>query len=174
MKPYPGRAMNRLALAIVPLLILTACSSGQAFGPLEIDVPEEWRVTDRTDARLQIADGTAAEDTDSEPGDATVVFDVYLDSATTVQSWRDTHRNLDVEWTEEQLEIDGHDAVAFHATGEGVAGARETVLIPDHRVLVIYRAAFENDRPAFDAGYEPFREALRSIRFSEDPVASPA
>lgn len=165
--------MTRIALAVLPLLILTACS-GQSFGPLEMDIPEGWQVTDRTDRRLQIADGTAAEATDSEPGDAKAVFDVYLDSATTVQSWRDTHRNLDVEWTKEDLEIGGHDAVAFHATGEGVAGARETVLIPDYRILIIYRAAFENDRPAFDAGYEPFREALRSIRFSEDPVASPA
>lgn len=165
---------NRLALAALPLLILVACSSGQPFGPLEIDVPEGWRVTDRGDQRLQIADGTVASETETEPGDATAVFDLFVDSAQTVQSLRDTHRNLDVEWTEEQLEIDGHDAVAFHATGEGVAGARETVLIPDYRVLIIYRAAFPNDRGAFESGHAAFREALRSIRFSEDPVASPA
>lgn len=174
MKPYPGRAMNRLALAIVPLLILTACSSGQAFGPLEIDVPEEWRVTDRGDQRLQIADGTVASETESEPGDATAVFDVFVDSAQTVQSLRDTHRNLDVEWTEDRLEIDGQEAVVFRATGEGVAGSRETVLIPTYHVLIIYRAAFPNDRGAFESGHAAFREAVRSIRFSEDPVAPPS
>lgn len=166
--------MNRLAVAVLPLLILAACSSGQSFGSLRIDVPEGWQVTDRTDRRLQIADGTVAEDTESEPGDAEAVFDVFLDSSQTVQSLRDTHRHLEVEWTEERLEVDGHDAVAFRATGEGVAGSRETVLIPAYRVLIIYRAAFPNDRAAFDAGYEAFRQALRSIRFSEEPVSSPA
>ncbi len=131
-------------------------------------------MTDRTDARLQIADGSVAEETESEPGDAEAVFDVFLDSSQTVQSLRDTHANLEVEWTEERLEIDGHETVAFHATGEGVAGNRETVLVPDYRVLIIYRAAFPNDPAAFDAGYEDFRRAVRSIRFSGEPVSSPS
>lgn len=166
--------MNRLALALLPLVVLIACSSGQRFGPVNIDVPEGWQVADRTEERLQIANGTVASETETEAGDAKAVFDLFLDSSQTVQSLRDTHRTLEVEWTEEELEIDGHDAVAFQATGEGVAGNRETVVIPAHRVLIIYRAAFPNDHEAFEAGYEAFRSALRSIRFSREPVSSPA
>lgn len=166
--------MRRSLIAVLLLLGMASCGSGQSFGPLTIDVPDGWRVTDRGEQRLQIADGTVASETETEPGDATAVFDLFLESAQTVQSLRDTHRTLEAEWSEDRLEVDGEEAIVFRATGEGVAGDRETVLIPAYRVLIIYRAAFPNDRNAFETGHEAFRSAVRSIRFSGDPIASPA
>lgn len=165
--------MRRL-LVVLPLLLLVACTGGQRFGPLRLDVPEGWRVTDRTTDRLQIADGTVAADTETEPGSAEAVFDVYLDSPQTFQSYRDTLRSLEVEWEERPLTLDGHDAMAFDARGQGVAGRREAVLIPAYRVLIVYRAAFPNDPAAFEAGYDAFQEAVASISFRRDPIASPA
>ena len=156
-----------VALALATLVLSgAACSQATTFGPLRLTVPEGWQVTRRGSEDLQIARGTAAADTDSAPGTATAVFDLYLDSDHTVDSYREMLTEQDIGVKTEEWTVNGEQAVVMSYEGRATAGPQEAVLFPDHRVLIVYRAAFPNDRSAFHSGRPAFRRTVRSITFT--------
>ena len=160
--------MRRLRwLLVATAWVAVACTTSTTFGPLRIEVPDGWQVTHRTDGNLQISKGTAASDTDTSPGTATAVFDLYLESHHTPDSYRELLRSENTGASEQTWTVDGERALVLSYEAPGFAGQQEAVLFPDRRILVVYRAAFPNDRTAFHDGLTAFRRAVRSIRFTD-------
>lgn len=156
-----------VALGLLAYLA-AGCARETDLGPLRLDVPDGWTLT-RTGSTIKLADGSLGSPTDTEPGSATAVFDIFLDSDHTPESYRELLTEHDVGAAEERLEIDGHEAVAFEYAGPAFAGRQFAVVIPAYRIHIVYRAAFPNDDPAYHAGMSDFRRTLRSIRFTEPP-----
>jgi hypothetical protein len=149
----------------------TACAaSSTSIGPLTLDIPEGWQVTDREDNTLKLTDGTIADETATRPGTATAVFDIYVDSSQTLESFRKVLREQHVRGSEERLRIDGYDAVVVSYGPSSFGPRTDVAFIPQWRVQIIYRAAFPDERAAFFSGRPAFRRALRSIRFSGRPA----
>jgi hypothetical protein len=161
---WRGRALV-LALA---MLAAIACAEGTtSMGPLSIDVPEGWRVTSRGGENLQLANGTTGDADSDRAGTAKAVFDIYLSSETTVDEYRESLLEQNVGSKKETIEVDGYDATLLTYVGPAVGGRQEAVFVPRWDVRIVYRAAFANDDAAFFAGRSAFREALRSITFSD-------
>ncbi|HVL82160.1 MAG TPA: hypothetical protein VM840_11295 [Actinomycetota bacterium] len=158
--------MRRLLWAAGAVLVLLgACASSTTFGPVRMDVPEGWQVTRRSSDSFQLAQGTAASDTDDAPGTATAVFDVYLSSDQTPDGYRERLREGGVGAKVEEWTVNGEKAVVLSYEGPATAGPQEAVIFPSRRVLIVYRAAFPNDRAAFNKGLPAFRRTVRSIEF---------
>jgi len=159
---------KRMRIIAIALLAATACAQGStSVGPLSIDVPKGWRVTSRGGGNLQLANGSTGDETGNRPGTAKAVFDIYLSSDTTVDEYRKSLLEQNVGSKQEDIEVDGYDATLLTYVGPAVGGRQEAVFIPRWDVRVIYRAAFANDDAAFFAGRSAFREALRSVTFSD-------
>jgi hypothetical protein len=155
------------------LLAATACAEGStSVGPLSIDAPKGWRVTSRGGDNLQLANGSTGEETGNRPGSAKAVFDIYLRSDTTVDEYRKSLLEQNVGSKRSDIKVDGYDATLLTYVGPAVGGRQEAVFVPRWDVRIVYRAAFANDDAAFFAGRSAFREALRSIRFSDVRAAS--
>lgn len=182
--PHPGSrtdvrhgsvgSVKKTRAAVAPLvallLTLAACGTTASLGALEMDVPDGWTVTRHDADSMQLADGTAGDPETQQAGDATAVFDVYLDSPYTPRSYREFLAEDGVTPTEEELTIDGHDAILFRYVHETYGGDQASVLIPERDVYILYRAAYPDDAGAFEEGLDAFEEAVRSIRFSADPT----
>ena len=84
---------------------------------------------------------------------------------------RDEYRNSLLEQNvgskPQDIEVDGYDATLLTYVGPAVGGRQEAVFVPRWEVRIVYRAAFANDDAAFFAGRSAFRDALRSITFSD-------
>jgi hypothetical protein len=155
--------VGALALGVA----LTACGGNHAFiGPLRIDVPGGWRVTSSAANNLQIANGTTGRPSAEAPGSATAVFDVYVDADLGPDGYRAYLREQKIDARTTRLTIRGADAEILSYTGRAVAGRQEAVFFPEHRVQIVYRAAFRNDDVAFRQGHAAFRYAVASIRFT--------
>lgn len=129
-------------------------------------VPEGWQVSDREGNNLKLTDGSIGESTETKPGTATAVFDVYVDSSQTTKTFLNYLREQRITPKRERLRVDGYDAELFRYSGASVGGRQEAVIIPRWRVFILYRAAFRGDDGAFLRGRGAFRAALRSITFS--------
>lgn len=162
--------MRRAAAASL-LALLIACAAPRAtLGPLDIAVPDGWRVTNAGGDNLQIADGTTAGDDGRSAGTARAVFDVYLraELGPNVYAQRLRERGVIVRTT--RRTIGGQAAVVLTYSGRAVAGRQEAVFFVDRGVQIVYRAAYRNDDDAYRDGYAAFREALASIRFAGRPA----
>jgi len=157
-----------LLILAIAVLAATACAEGTtSIGPLSIDVPKGWRVTSRGGSNLQMANGSTGDATGDRAGTAKAVFDIYLRSDTTVDEYRKSLLEQNVGSKPSDIEVDGYDATLLTYGGPAVGGRQEAVFIPRWNVRIVYRAAFANDDAAFFAGRSAFREALRSVRFSD-------
>jgi hypothetical protein len=159
----------RLAIATAALLIVAfACGPGSTtIGPLTMQVPDGWQVTDREGNTIKLTDGTIADPSATRAGTATAVFDVYVDSAQTPEKFLDYLREQNIEAGRVQTTIGGAPAQIFSYEGSSVGGKQEAVFIPRWKVFILYRAAFRNDDAAFFRGRDAFRTALDSLTFSE-------
>jgi hypothetical protein len=161
--------MKRALVAVA--LVVAACAPGEAtVGALRIEVPDGWRITRSLDESLQLADGLADIDQD-EPGAARAVFDVYLDSPHTVETYRRLLEDNNVRASESELELAGRKATVLEYEGEAFAGRQIAVVIASEQIHIVYRAARIRDDAAFHAGKAAFLRAVRSIRFDEPPAA---
>lgn len=161
---------RRQALCAVALLAV-ACAPGEAsVGPLRIDVPDGWRITRSLEESLQLADGLDDVDQD-DPGAARAVFDIYLDSPHTVETYRELLEDNDVRASESELELDGRAADVLEYEGEAFAGRQIAVVIASEQIHIVYRAARIRDNASFHAGKAAFLRAVRSVRFAEAPAA---
>ncbi len=152
----------------IAALAATACAEGTtSVGPMSIDVPKGWRVTSRGGDNLQLANGSTGDADSDRAGTAKAVFDIYLNSKTTVDEYRKGLLEQNVGSKQEDFEVDDYDATLLTYVGPAVGGRQEAIFIPRWNVRVVYRAAFANDDGAFFAGRSAFREALRSITFSD-------
>lgn len=160
------RALSRIAVAAA-LVVLSSCGSGSTtIGPLTLDVPDGWQVSDREGSNLKITDGSIADPTATRAGTATAVFDIYVNSAQTPDTFLDYLREQKIEAGRVKTTIGGAPAEIFSYEGSAVGGRQEAVFIPRHRVFILYRAAFRNDDAAFFRGRDDFRAALDSVSFS--------
>lgn len=167
--------MTRAALVIASALlaVATACAAGStSIGPLAMDLPEGWQVSDREGNNLKVTDGTIAEPTATRAGTATAVFDIYVESAQTVDAFLEYLSEQEIEAGRVETSIDGYEAEILSYDGSAVGGRQEAVFIPQWRVFILYRAAFRDDDDAFFRGRPAFRRAVESITFSGRP--SPA
>jgi hypothetical protein len=162
------RLLRVLAVAVC---LLGACAQGSSsIGPLTIDVPEGWLVTDREASSLKLTDGTIADENATTPGTAKAVFDVYVDTSQTVAEFRKVLRDQKVRASEQGRRINGYDAVILSYGSSAFGPRSDVVFFPQWRVQIIYRAAYPNDEAAFFRGRPAFRRALASIRFSGRPL----
>lgn len=170
----PSRRNLATALITTSLLAVVACTQGTtSIGPLTLDVPDGWQVSDRGSTSIKLTNGTIADENSIRPGTATAVFDVYVDSPQTVDEFRDVLREHHVQPSEDHRRVDGYGAVILAYGASAFGPPTEVVFVPAWRVQIIYRAAFSEDRSAFLGERPAFRRALRSIRFSGLPASSP-
>ena len=157
----------RTLTAAAALAVLAACGTYRAsIGPLSLEVPEGWQVSDREPGNLKITNGTIADATTTKAGTATAVFDIYVDSPQTREAFVAYLREQGVEPHIRETRVGGYRAIVFEYGGRATGGRQEAVLIPSRRVFILYRAAFREDDAAFLRGRAAFRRALRSITFS--------
>lgn len=162
--------MRRLIAAA--LLAATACgSSTSTIGPLTIDPPDGWLVVDRQLGSIKVANGSMGSDVATRPGAATAVFDIYVDSAQSLEDFRGVLEDNNVRWREERIEIDGYDAVVVSFDRSAFAPSGETVFVSDWKVRIAYRAARGDAEAAFERNRGAFRATLRSITFEGRPPA---
>ncbi len=160
---------GRGVVAVVLLAVLLGgCARETDLGPLRLEVPDGWTLT-RTGNTIKLTDGSLGDPTGTEPGSATAVFDIFLESDHTPETYRELLEDNDVGAAEERLTIDGHEAIGFEYAGAAFAGRQYAVVIPTYRIHIVYRAAFPNDDAAYQAGMSGLRRTLRSIRFTEPP-----
>lgn len=160
----------RTALAAAALLCLAACgSAASTIGPLTIVPPDGWLVTDRGPVTLKVTNGTLGDESGTTAGTATAVFDIYVDSTQSLGDLREVFAENRVRVTEEEIEVDGYDAVMLHARASSLGPPTITVFIGDWNVRIVYRAAYPDAQAAFDRHREGFREALGSISFEGRP-----
>jgi hypothetical protein len=163
----PRRRFGPVAVAMAAILFVTAC--GQAttsIGPASLEVPEGWRVTNRTSQSIQVADGTTGGGTATEAGTARAVFDVYASSTLDPHDLAEQLRGDNVGVRVEESSFGGHEAVVLSHAGHEGSGRQITVVFPDWQVHLVYRAAFAGDDAAFFSGRSAFMRSLRSISFS--------
>jgi hypothetical protein len=160
----------RTAVAAAALLAVAACASPDAsLGPLRIRPPKGWLVTDRERDSIKITNGTIADENSTQPGTATAVFDVYIDSDQTPAEFKKVLDESHASARTERLVIGGYKAlIVAYPTGE-FGPSSEVVFVPDWHVRIVYRAAFPDAEYAFESYRAAFRRALRSIRFSGRP-----
>ena len=155
---------------VAVLLLAVACTSQtstERIGPLQIETPPGWQAHREGRNSLKFTDGSVASDTDSRAGDATAVFDLYLNSRHTPDSYASFVASEGGRIVRtELLTIDGESATVLDIEGESFAGHWTVVLVPDERVLVVYRAAFPNDDAAYNRGRPALLDAVRSMRFT--------
>jgi hypothetical protein len=160
----------RLFVGCLIVTTAAACgSSASTIGPLTLEPPDGWLVVDRAPGTIKVANGTIGADTTR--GDATAVFDVYVDSAQSLREFRAVLEENNVRSSEDEIEIDGYDAVAVAYRASAFAPSGETVFIPEWNVRIVYRAAFGDAEAAFSRHRPEFRDALDSITFEGRPPA---
>src|SRR5712692_5925143 len=169
MPQCPTRARRIAATASVFVLTSACARGGASIGPLTMEAPPGWRVTDQADGDLKLTNGSVAGETSTKPGTATAVFDVYVPSTQTLSSFLNFLRDQKIVPTREAVVIDGYEGVLLSYAGPGVGGRQEAMFVPRRETFVVYRAAYPNDVAAFEAGRPAFRRAIRSIRFSRRP-----
>lgn len=151
-------------------LSAAACTAGTtSIGPLTLDVPEAWQITDREEKSIKLTDGTIADETSTRAGTATAVFDIYIDSSQTLEQFREVLRKERIRPSVQRLRIDGYEAVVLSYGASDFSPRNDVVFFPEWRVQIIYRAAFPDQNAAFERGRPAFRRALRSISFSGRP-----
>jgi hypothetical protein len=158
----------RRALLVGAALALVACSSERRIGPLSITPPSGWHVTDHETDSIKITNGTIADEESTRPGTATAVFDVYVNSEQTVKEFERALKKDNVKPKQERIRVGGYDAVVVAYDTSFFGPATEVVFVPEWKVRVVYRAAYDDDS-AFAANRPAFRSALRTIRFSGRP-----
>ena len=154
---------------LVPLALVVAIACAPAtttIGPLRMEVPEGWLITDRETTNLKITDGTIADENSTKPGTATAVFDIYTEHAQTPDEFATYLREQDITPERRERRVDGYAAEVFRYRGVSVGGRQEAVFIPRWRVFILYRAAFPGADAAFLRGRDDFRRAVDSITFS--------
>ncbi len=164
---------------VIALLLATACgTSSSVVGPLELTPPDGWLVTDRQPGTIKVTNGTVGDGTDSRRGNATAVFDVYVDSAQSLVEFREVLDENNVRSSEERIEIDGYEAVVVVSEPSAFAPASETAFIPEWDVRIVFRAARADRESDLERNRPAFRRALASIRFRGRPpvraLAAPA
>jgi hypothetical protein len=143
-----------------------ATQGAERIGPIEIDVPAGWQASRQSRTNLKITDGTLGSQDDTEPGTATAVFDVYVNSRHTPQSYRElVAAEGGTVLEEDVVRVGAQDATVLDVEGESFAGKWTVVLIARGGILIVYRAAFPHDDEAFRGGRPALLEAVRSIRF---------
>lgn len=162
-----GRLL-KLRLLAAALLLAVACAQGETkIGPLTIDVPSGWLVTDRETNSLKLTNGTIADDTSTKPGTATAVFDIYTNVGQTEGQLRTAMREESRDLTEDRFEFGGEEAVVF-THGQNAEVPKEVVLFPERYVQIVYRAAYPDQTSAFFNNRDAFRAALATISFSNE------
>lgn len=159
--------MTKAVALLVASLALIACGTYKTtIGPLTMEVPEGWQVSDREGNNLKVTDGTIANAMSTKAGTAEAVFDIYVESTQTRAAFLEYLREQKIEPRVGDARIGGYRATIFEYSGRSVGGRQEAVLIPQRRVFILYRAAFRDDDAAFLRGRAAFRRALASITFS--------
>ena len=166
-----SRVRTRRLIAATALLAAACGSSSSTIGPLTIDPPDGWQVVDRQLGTIKVANGTTGSEVGTQRGDATAVFDVYVDSGQSLREFRQVLEDNNVRWTEDRLEIDGYDAVVVAFERSAFAPSGEAVFVPEWRVRIAYRAAHGDAESDFHRHQPAFRRALRSITFEGRPPA---
>lgn len=162
--------MRYRLIAGAVLLIAVACGSSRStIGPLTLEPPEGWLTVDREADTLKVTNGTIGEETGTREGDATAVFDVFVDSSQTVREFRKVLRENNVRFKESDLKVGGYDAIVVSYRTTSFAPSSEVVFIPEWNVRIVYRAAYGDQESAFERNRPQFREALRSITFEGKP-----
>jgi hypothetical protein len=160
---------RHLALAAACVLLASCGSSSSTIGPLTIEPPEGWLVVDRQPGTIKVANGSIGSDTGNTAGNATAVFDVYVDSAQTVRQFRSVLRENNVEWKEDEVEVDSYDAIVVMSEDSAFAPASEVAFIPEWNVRIVYRAAYGDKSSDFARHRDEFRDALASITLEGRP-----
>ena len=162
--------MRRVLVLIA--IFATACGSSDAtIGPLTLEPPKGWLVSDREADTIKVTNGTIGDETATKAGTATAVFDVYVDSDQSLEEFRDVLRENNVEWEQERIDIDGSDAVVVSYESTGFGPSTEVVFVLDWDVRIVYRAAYADAQAAFERHRGEFRRALDSITFEGRPPA---
>lgn len=162
--------MRYRLIAAAALLVAFACGSSRStIGPLTVEPPDGWLAVDREADTLKVTNGTIGEETGTRQGDATAVFDVFVNSSQTVREFRKVLKENNVRYDEEAMEIDGYDAMLFSYRTTAFAPSSEVVFVPEWNVRIVYRAAYGDEEAAFERYRPDFREALRSITFEGEP-----
>ena len=162
------RRLSRSVLVVMTLATIACGSSTATIGPLTLDPPKGWLVTDRESNSMKLTNGTIADETSTKAGTATAVFDVYVDSDQTLAEFRKSQRANNIDLTQERIEVGGYDAVVV-SWEAGPDPQMEVVFVPDWEVRIVYRAAFPDAQAAFERHRDEFRSALGSIRFDGSP-----
>jgi hypothetical protein len=151
-------------------LLAGACSSGPPrLGPLTIEPPRGWYVSDREPESIKVTNGTIADDNSTSPGTATAVFDVYINSTQTVAEFRKALKKGNAAPKEERLRVDGYDAVIVSYATSYFGPSSDVLIVPEWNVRAVYRAARGDDEATFARHRPDFRSAVTSIRFSGRP-----
>ncbi len=162
----------------IALLAACACAAGACapgsttIGSVTLKVPDGWRVSDREGTNLKLTDGSIAGPESTRAGTATAVFDIYVESSQTVDTFLAYLKDQRIQPERSEKRIDGYDAVILTYSGRSVGGRQEAVLIPERKVFILYRAAFRNDDAAFLRGHAAFLEAVGSISFASTSSSS--
>lgn len=170
----PGRALARMATATAALALVACASGTTTIGPLTLEVPDGWRVTDREATSLKLTNGTIADPTSMRPGTATAVFDIYVESGQTVDAFAAYLDEQGVEPERTAIRVGGYPAERFAYQGRSVGGMQEAVIVPRWRVFILYRAAFRGADAAFRRGRAAFRRAVGSISFGTSAASGAA
>jgi hypothetical protein len=163
----------RRIVAMIALVAVASCASGKtSIGPLTLDVPKGWLVTDREPNSLKLTDGTIADADATQPGTAKAVFDIYTESTQTTQTFERYLREQRIKPSQTRSRIDGYEAETYSYGAPSAGGRQEAVFIPRWRVFILYRAAFPSDDAAFFRGRGAFRAAVASISFEGKPSSA--
>jgi predicted small lipoprotein YifL len=162
--------VRRRLIAALVLATLAACGSGETtLGPLTLQPPDGWLVTDREATSIKLTNGTIADESTTKAGTATAVFDVYTDSEQTVGQFVKALRKSSVRPRQEALTVDGYDAVIVSYPDSFFGPPSDVLFVPEWRVRAVYRAAFPEDGASYERHRDAFREAVASIRFEGRP-----
>ncbi len=158
-----------VAVTVASLVAIACGSSSSTLGPLTLQPPQGWYVTDREADQIKVTNGTIADENSTEPGTATAVFDVYVRSTQTVAEFRKALKENNVDPLEERIDVGGYDAVRVSYPTSFFGPSTEVVFVPEWEVRMIYRAAFPSDESAYTRNRTAFRRAVTSISFSGRP-----
>jgi hypothetical protein len=156
----------RRLIACVAFFALAACGSGSSkLGPLLVDPPDGWLVTDRTDESIKITNGSIADDESTKPGTATAVFDIYVNSTQTSDEFVEVLRDNNVKPEIEHLQVDGWPASLVSYESGSFGPSSDVLFVDSFQVRAVYRAAFPDAESAFARHRSDFRETIATIRF---------
>lgn len=166
------QVLRRIALALIPVILVAACSSGDArarWRDLSLEVPDGWVVAERDEQKLSIAN------TEFGPGRAdeleAAVFLTHEPGAS-IDGWRDLVTERDgMVASDGAITVDGEPAsrLVFDHDANGTPMREMVVTVPSRDIVMLFQPVVPrgstDGEDTFRRYSDTFERVLATVRF---------